>query len=237
MVWPVCHCTVWAGPQHQGTGGWVRGETHLTARSRANSKLQVFHQLLHSLFTQPYTSFSWRPQHYRVCSRHTSVLRDDWKTPYETDLFCFFFILYMTEDSDIYISCLTHKKKEENMLWMKSSFNASNLGWISTLARQRTRQGLCRNVLSLLKHLSKPAHLSPPALVSLYAVDFMNESADRWCHALVCVRTLTVCVCVCVWLLTRAIYICILLLLLATGSGSKHLLTSLSYLAVLQHIT
>lgn len=36
-------CTVWAGPQHQGTG-----------RSRANSKLQVFHQLLHSLFTQAF---------------------------------------------------------------------------------------------------------------------------------------------------------------------------------------
>lgn len=26
------------------------------------------------------------------------------KTPYETDLFCFFFILYMTEDSDTFSS-------------------------------------------------------------------------------------------------------------------------------------
>lgn len=29
---------------------------------------------------------------------------------------------------------------------MKSSFNISNLRWISTLAHQRTRQGLCTSV-------------------------------------------------------------------------------------------
>ncbi len=149
------------------------------------------------------------------------------------------FFLYTVYDRGlwhifIYISCFnTFKKKRGKYVDCEWKALLTLATWGESLHSAKTRH-LCRNVLSLLKHLSKPAHLSPLALVSLYAVDFVNESADRWCHALI-----SVCVwmCVCVWLLTRAIYICILLLLLATGSGSKHLLTSLSYLAVLQHIT
>lgn len=73
------------------------------AGSRANSKLQVFHQLLHSLFTEL----------FRVCSRHASVLQDNWKNTLQNGLF------HTVYDGGlghifIHISCLTHKK-EENM--------------------------------------------------------------------------------------------------------------------------
>lgn len=136
------HCTVWAGPQHQGTGRWMRGGN--PPNRSLSCKLETSGFSPASPFTQPYTSPSVFTA--RICPPRRLEKLLTKRTCFVFSSYC----IWRRTRTHFHLHFLfnTFKKKKRKIcrLWMKSSFNVSNLRWISTLARQRTRQGLGTSV-------------------------------------------------------------------------------------------
>lgn len=185
-----------------------------------------------SIYCSP--SFSWRP---RVCS---PVLRDDWKKKNLRNGLLFSSYCKWRRTFHPQFLFNTHFLKRGKYVDCEWKALLTLATWGESHASDDAARTwhLCRNVLSLLNHLFEtcsPFTSGPCVIVCSWFSERKRRSLVP--RARLRAKPLSVRVFVCVWLLTRVIYICILLLLLATGSGSKHLLTSLSYLAVLQHIT
>ncbi len=191
------HCTVWAGPQHQG---------YQTLSVGGNTPYRSLSCKLETSGFSPAPSFTVHPTISKLfmppenISVFTARICPPRRLENSLQNGLVLFFLYTVYDRGlghifIYISCFnTFKKKRGKYVDCEWKALLTLATWGESLHSAKTRH-LCRNVLSLLKHLSKPAHLSPLALVSLYAVDFVNESADRWCHALISV-CVWMCVCV-----------------------------------------